>query len=567
MKNTAAFFLIPALILGAFLCRLLAESGILPLPGTRLLETLRIFLYLGLFAFWGVSLKRRIMQREAGRLIVLVPMLEIFWLIVRELRWRYTGSGFLFRQLWYAYYLPILFIPPLILFVCWLLGKPEDAKLPRSMYLVLIPGLAMLPVVLTNDLHQWVFVSPWLETGYSYGPGYFLIVFWVICLAVCALAVIFKRLGLRRGTDGAGSLKRPPVYAPLLPLFAELVYLLLYGMRNPLIMRLLGDVALFHCLIFSAFLEACIRSGLILTNSRYLELFTAAEGLRAVITDSSGNVRYSSGNREMPACPIPDPSETRDAGALPAQTKAPLTESEASAEGLLRFSLPVNGGFCVWEEDISDLLALRDSLQAQQEELTERNELLRLEYDREKEHKIIEEQNRLYDLLQRMAGSRIARIDGLISRFQDARTKREKRLILARIVVFCSFIKRRRDFLLSSYALPQLPVESLKAALAESFRALSLLEIRGGYLVDTGNELAEGKLLVLAYDFFEDVMETVLEQARFFNVRVARINGELRCGILTDCAPAAGEALRAKYPALQLITEEDEGAEYILPLQ
>ena len=68
--------------------------------------------------------------------------------------------------------------------------------------------------------------------------------------------------------------------------------------------------------------------------------------------------------------------------------------------GLLLHTMPVNGGYAVWTEDVSALLAVKEASESLAEELKERNALLRYEYKRDARRCMIEEQNRLYDLLQ-----------------------------------------------------------------------------------------------------------------------------------------------------------------------
>ena len=96
------------------------------------------------------------------------------------------------------------------------------------------------------------------------------------------------------------------------------------------------------------------------------------------------------------------------------------------------------------------------------------------------------------------------------------------------IVVLGSFIKRRKDFILSIDSTPTLPVKKLSSAFGESFRALKKMNISGGFYVNTEKEFVDGKILAYAYDFFEDVIETVLDAAKYINTRVYEVNGVLR---------------------------------------
>lgn len=70
-----------------------------------------------------------------------------------------------------------------------------------------------------------------------------------------------------------------------------------------------------------------------------------------------------------------------------------------------------------------------------QEELKDRKSILEQNYKIEEEHKIVEEQNRLYDLLQSKTQRQINGIEKLAEDYRNTQSEEEKRRILARIVV------------------------------------------------------------------------------------------------------------------------------------
>ena len=199
------------------------------------------------------------------------------------------------------------------------------------------------------------------------------------------------------------------------------------------------------------------------------------------------------------------------------------------------------------------------------EELKERNEWLQYEYEREKEHQIVEEQNRLYDLLQSKTQRQLDKIEQLTLQYKKTDALEDKQRILSHIVVLGSFIKRRKDFILSIDSTPTIPEKKLSSALGESFRALKKMNINGGFFVNTEKEFIDGQLLTLAYDFFEDVIELVLDIAKYVNVSVCVINGVLRINIMVDCN-CATDYLRSKYPQVSIFVEDD-GTEFVMPLE
>lgn len=48
----------------------------------------RVFIYIGLFCAWAVSINKRILHSQVRKTLVTVAIIMIFWLTVREFKWR-----------------------------------------------------------------------------------------------------------------------------------------------------------------------------------------------------------------------------------------------------------------------------------------------------------------------------------------------------------------------------------------------------------------------------------------------------------------------------------------------
>ena len=536
-----------AVVAAAVLCRAVVystENAFLD----RLANFTRIFLYLGLFAVWGVSVSRRVLQVQVRRWLVVVVLLMVFWLTVREFRWHLVVSEDVKRWLWYAYYIAMLPIPLLALLVSLSLGKAETYRLPRWTAFLYVPTFVLIALVLTNDLHRLVFIFPegaamYGALDYRYGAVYYVLSAWGVLCAISAFAVMLTKCRIPR----TGQF----LWLPLIPFAAAVLYVALYMARVPFVTGALGDLAVFCCLLFTAFFESCIQCGLIQSNTRYGDLFRASADLSAQITDSAYAVRYAASG----AAPFPKEDMIR-------AEDAPVI----LPEGKRLHNMPVNGGHVIWTEDISELLDMQEKLELRREELQDRNDFLQYAYAQEKEHRLVVEQNRLFDLLQNKTQPQLDRIRKLTGDYPNAAGEDEKRRILAKVIVLGSYIKRRKDFVLSMDSSPTLSESKLTNALGESLRSLELLGIRGGCLVRTGREYPEGALLTLAYDFFERAAESVLDAAKYLNVSVCPAGGTLRCAVTVDRCGDEAELLQA-FPATRIVRDEDGGAEYLLPLE
>ena len=539
----------------SFLCAVLAvlAAALLRQIGFHVNEQLdllcailRTSIYIVLFAAWGISVSNRIIQPQVRRYLAAISALMVFWVAVRGIRYSLEEGPWVMRHLWYLYYLPMLFIPMLAVFVAVALGKPDTFRLSKWINLLYIPTAILFLLVLTNDQHQLVFKSPadatvWMD-DYRYGIVYFLTVGWMILCAITALIIMLFKCRVPHS--------RKVLVLPFVPIIMALLYGVCYIFRAPWLRLIAGDMTVVFCLLFTAVLESCIQCGLIQANTRYEELFTKAADIPAQITDNDYTVRYASKDAQQISVE---------------QMRAAEKEPVVLADGKRLHNMPIHGGHAIWTEDMSELLSLREKLENIREELADRNGLLQLEYEHEKEHKVVEEQNRLYDLLQQSTQPQIDKISRLVSRYRQSADSKEKKRLLSQIAVLGSFIKRRKDMILCIDSTPTIPESKLSGALGESYRSLSLMNVQGRYLVNTGREYQQGEILALAYDFFEDTVEATLDSLRSVDVRVASVKGQLRISILAD-GDGDFSPLRQKYPSASVFPDTD-GTELLLPLE
>ena len=98
----------------------------------------------------------------------------------------------------------MLFVPMLALLIAMSLGKPDEYKLPKSVWLLSVVSGVLLILVLTNDLHQLVFTFPkdadvWSDADHGYGVCYFAVIVWQVFCAVAALIFMLFKCRLKNG--------------------------------------------------------------------------------------------------------------------------------------------------------------------------------------------------------------------------------------------------------------------------------------------------------------------------------------------------------------------------------
>lgn len=344
-----------------------------------LFSYLRSFIYIGLFAAWGLSVRQRIVQKQMCRFMTVTAVLLIIWMVVRSAKYFIFWQPDAVRYLWYLFYLPMLFVPMLALLIAISLGKPDEYKFPKGMSILWIISGTLLLLVLTNDLHQFVFTFPkdaavWTDKNNGYSIGYFIIVGWQVLCAFAALVIMFLKCRVQKGRLH---------FLPIVPMLLTIVYSVLYYAGADWLLHLFGDIAAFQSVMYILTFEFCIACGYIHSNSRYVDLFASSVSTSAEITDKDFTVRYAAVN----TAPISK------------ETIKKAEQSPFTMGGLTVHTMPIDGGYAVWTEDVSALRDIKEDSKLLADELADRNKILRYEYKREAKRRKVEEQNRLYDLL------------------------------------------------------------------------------------------------------------------------------------------------------------------------
>ena len=547
-KYSKTLLVIFLTILSAFICRQLTKNDILPPMFVRPLGLIRSILYMGLFFAWGITLKRRIVHKMVRRYLIGIDGLILFWLIVRTLKFHILTIRFAARYMWYLYYLPMLFIPMCGVIIALTLGKPIDWRIPKKTLILWGVTLLLFILVITNDLHQKVFVFPadqrffeWSDKEYSYATVYYIVMSWQITCALLALFLMLRKCRIPR--------THRLMIMPFIPSALAIVYVFAYWNRYDWFMTLFGDLTVSQSILYALTFEICIQCRLIASNMRYDELFRAVIGCSAQITDNDYNVRYAALDAE------PFSLET-----LVSSEKTPILLPDHR----LLYNIPINGGHAIWTEDVSELIKRGAETREIKMELEERNSLLRYEYTRDKKRREIEEENRLYDMLRSVTQQQIDKIAVRVDEYQASdKNSDESRRILARIAVLCGFIKRRRHLALLNYRNYDIPAAEMENAFGETIRALGLLSVRGTYFVDA--VMLNGRAAALAYDFFEDCVEETVGELEAVNVRLTRPYGLLRITVSLDTRKDLS-AIKHKYPSAEIDTDDGEQT-LILPLE
>lgn len=478
----------------AYACRMLAKFDI----GGPAVNHIRTALYLLLFALWGFSLDRRIIQRQTLHCLHLTAALMLLWLILRTLKYSVVTGPAAGRYIWYLYYLPMLFLPLLWVYIALSMGKPEDYRLSqRSSILSIVPAVLFL-LVITNDLHQQVFAFksgvPGLPVSgtYSYRPLYFICLGWMVVCMAFSLVCLFRK---SRIPSGEGKRIMPFVLG-----CAMLLYGILYLSGIPAVRWWFGDMNVMFCLLYAAIYESCIRCRMIPSNTGYVELFEATT-LAACIADRSGRIvlRSRAADENM-TCPQEGQRIVRP-------------------DGMRISSAPISGGYAVWQDNVRQLAELRTRLNANKVEMERNKKKLKDAYLVQKSLHELTEKNRIYNELEAKHSRQTAQMRQMLERCERSGPA-ERRSLLKKVLLLGTYIKRSANLYFLSSEYQWLPQQELRLTVDEAVRTLTACGTECGVIYRTTGPMRTSEVVRL-FDLLETVAETTVDDLRSLFISIS----------------------------------------------
>ena len=496
--------LVFTIIAAAYSCRMLAMLDI----GGDWMSYIRAALYLLLFALWGFSLDRRIIQKQVLHCLRLTAALMLLWLILRTLKYEFVTDLTVARYIWYLYYLPMLFIPLFGMYIALSLGKSEEFQLTgRIGALAIIPAVLFL-LVITNDLHQQAFAFDSGVPGepdnysYSHGPVYFCCLGWMVVCMFFSLILLLKK---SRVPSGSKKRIRPFVIACI-----TILYGLLYLSGLPAIRWWLGDMNVMLCLLYAAIYESCIRCRMIQSNTGYVELFEAT-ALAACIADRNGNIviRSRAADEDM-VCPKNGLQIIRP-------------------EGIRISSAPISGGYAVWQDNVRPLTELRAKLSENKAKIKDNKEKLQEAYLIQKKLNELTEKNRIYDELETKYGKQIAGIGQLLKQCEGAEPA-EIQNLLKRILLLGTYIKRGANLYFLSLEYKFLPQQELRLTVDEAVRVITVCGTECSVAYHTTKPMLSSEVARL-FDLLKIVAEATINglHSLFISVSDSEMDLSVEC--------------------------------------
>ena len=479
-------------------------------------------IYIGLAMAWGFSISSRILHRNVRRYLLLGCAMAVLWMFLRAVKYRFfLTDPDITRHLWYLYYVPQILAPLFSLFAALELGRRDGDAISARWHLLFIPAALLICGVMTNDLHQMVFrAAPGaatLEADYTHGWLYFLVMAWTIALLLITGTIIYRKCRVFES--------RKYAWVPL-SVFLGGFALCALSFANIYTFHKMPEC---FCLTFAALWESCLQVGLLTTNGHYRYFFSEST-IAAQIVDGQGHPVYRAKN-----APALSPDQ------LAAAAREPIL---LDANTRLQ-SAPIQDGRVYWVEDISRINRIREQLAEINGQLSEENELIQAENALKRQRAQIEEKNRLMDAMTGLVQPQLQQINRLLENGGAQNLKR--------VCILGAYVKRRVNLALICEKKAVVPVEELVHCIRESLTYLAQYGAACA-LHQEGSGGVDSREAQLAYDFFEDCLETALPTLSALMVRVEC--GE-RFSVRLMLEDAAGQADADKYARMGRLTIDD----------
>lgn len=490
---------------------------------------LRSYIYIGIISAWYISLKMRIVEKRIQRHLCAVALLMIFWMVVRTIKFGSTNNT-IQRYLWYFYYLPMLFIPLEAFIISMSLG---NKKLPGWIKYLFVPANLLLLLVLTNDIHQRVFIfkDSLLSTkAYTYGIGYYIVALWMITFAGISLFIMVSKCRLKDSW----------IYLPLFPFAISILYAIGYAKEVPFVRVWLTDLTVAQCLFFMSMFESCIQSGLIQSNVGYRELFEATT-MKAELFNKDFKLLYSSIDN-----PVTDTNILKRA----------LKEATLLDENTLIKGHDIKHGYIFWQEDISKLVSINKELELTQEELIDTGDVLKASHEQQERYLRLTEESRLYDLIELDTSEQVKILNEKVQRLKEVEDINEARFLLGEIIVLGTYIKRKSNLIFIGREKKVIDIDELKLCLNETSSNLCLCGIDAKMIVDIKKEYPIG-IIHKIYDYLEDILEISFSSLKSILFCVYEEKGVIQVNATVD-ANSNFKNLKKIYPSVEIEKDEDE---------
>ena len=481
--------------------------------------------YMLLLFGWQYTISTKITQKTMRTHLTAQNIISILYLTVR-----FVQDAFLYVNIpWMrftGYFINIaaVFIPLFGLYGAFYLGRPEDYRISKKWYLLLIPACFLSVMALTNEWHHFLYyiVPEEPQPNLYFHPyiGTYIIYLWGLWMIAHQVHVIYQR---------NGTTKSDPLYRKLIPFYEPILLFLFsipyaataYVVRFELVEYSAGPI-----FILVLCWELYILVGLIPVNTQYEDVFRRSTVAMQILSSDGERIAVSENAAEI----------------TPAMLEALKQNQHFSAtEDITMHLHQIPGGYMVWQTDLSQINQALRELQSLNAELEEKRDLLAQEIRIQSDETSIQARNDIYDSLSSDVAEQLTLLTELLS--ESFSTDDWNRICL-----IGTYIKRFCNLRLTYQEQQTIPMGDLALSLQDMAKCIKNLGIWTSLdFCPTLN--LEPELILL----ITKTLEEILEEADFRLTSVAIQISDTVCFEITgtdhefaSCSLESGYGLQAE---------------------
>ena len=531
--------LIAAVFLLLCVISLYRQAGMRFFPEDPVRPVVVYFVYVLLLAGWWGAVRNRITQRSMRVFLMAETILMYIGTTIRFIHDAFIhyftygalsdGDILLARFSGYFHAVPFVLIPIFGLFASFGLGRTEEYRFKSNRYLLLIPAVALILLLLTNDSHNLIFLplQDELQEFLYYYPnvGLYVIITWAFLLLLFRVYVVYNR---SRVLDGSTYLRLVPLLFTVLLILVNIPYILSSFVVDYELME--HSVLLFFLEIMVW--ESSVLVGMVPVNTHYDEVFDRSTVAMLIVNEDGQAYLKSSGAPDLPM-------EMFEA----LKQKSIIRTPEGKELNLHS----IRGGYAVWLNDVSETITVIDELQKTAEKLDYDGLILRQELAVRSDEAAVREQNRIYNQLTNEVGEQLILLRNLLGRRERVA---DKAMLFKTICLIGAYIKRRCNLRLVEQSDGIISNQELDLCYSELTHCLEQMGVEALVIWHTGEMLAPEFAI-----FTLDVFEFLLEYERF-DLHSIRVSFETDTAFSIQLCFDGGSTRQIPVGELQRINKE-----------
>ena len=473
-------------------------------------------IYTGMLLYWIESIRIRLLPSRAKRYIVSSSVMMLIYMVLRIFRYRFVAGTMVQRYILYAYWVPQILIPVLFVMTCIEIRNISAEKRRWNTAILLIPAVLSVVLVLTNDIHELIYVPQIDIAGfagnsgtYIYGCGFYIINVFLILATIIGIIILFYELerlpnkGVWVLLSAVGIWFFSDYFVR--PFLADLPYpIRLYNAPE---MFIFGMLSLF---------EICIRYRLIPYNENYFGFYKQLK-IPSEITDKSFFPVYRTVNKLSA-----DQSDLQNA----------LEKPVKMSNDRKLYGKTIQSGYAFWEEDESRIHRIQEKLNETNETIEQENDLIKAETEQKEKDAYLRSRHRIYHEIAAELYPTQMKIEKILESIEPGSERYSAQI--AEVCVLNAYVKRKTNLLLMAEEKDTLSLSDLFLALKESADYLTLAGVHTS-VVSTAEKEYPGEVIIDFYDSFEMIAEQLL--GKVSSMMISWNKEELRLAAETDFFP------------------------------